>query len=147
MINQLKNALEFRKALELFVMSFDPDIEIEKEKILAVPSVFPKYKVGNSYKTKDLFRYGNNKNGDPQIYQVLQDHTSSAEWTPDTATSLYKPIGINSNGIPEWVQPLGATDAYNEGDEVMYKGVHYKSIINNNVWAPDTYPQGWETIS
>lgn len=145
MSNQVKNALELRKALELFVASFDP--ETESEKILAVPSVFPKYKVGNNYKTKDLFSYGSNANGDPQIYQVLQDHTSSAEWTPDTATSLYKAIGINSNGIAEWVQPLGASDAYNKGDEVMYKGVHYRSTIDNNVWAPDAYPQGWETIS
>ena len=145
MSNQVKNALELRKALELFVMSFDP--ETETDKILAVPSVFPKYKIGNNYKIKDLFSYGTNANGDPQIYQVLQDHTSSAEWNPNTATSLYKAIGINSNGIPEWVQPLGATDAYNKGDEVMYKGVHYRSTIDNNVWAPDAYPQGWETIS
>lgn len=145
MSNQVKNALELRKALELFVTSFDP--ETETDKILAVPSVFPKYKVGNNYKIKDLFSYGTNANGDPQIYQVLQDHTSSAEWTPNTSTSLYKAIGINSNGIPEWVQPLGATDAYNKGDEVMYKGVHYRSTIDNNVWTPDAYPQGWETIS
>ena len=145
MSNQVKNALELRKALELFVTSFDP--ETETDKILAVPSVFPKYKIGNNYKIKDLFSYGTNSNGDPQIYQVLQDHTSSAEWNPNTATSLYKAIGINSNGIPEWVQPLGATDAYNKGDEVMYKGVHYRSTIDNNVWAPDAYPQGWETIS
>lgn len=145
MSNQVKNALELRKALELFVTSFDP--ETETDKILAVPSVFPKYKVGNNYKIKDLFSYGTNANGDPQIYQVLQDHTSSSEWTPNTSTSLYKAIGINSNGIPEWVQPLGATDAYNKGDEVMYKGIHYRSTIDNNVWAPDAYPQGWETIS
>ena len=88
--------------------------------------------------------YGVNAVGDPQLYQVLQDHTSTAEWTPNTATSLYKAVGIDPSGYPLWVQPLGATDAYNIGDIVSYNGKLYKSIINANVWAPDVYPAGWE---
>ena len=27
---------------------------------------------------------------------------------------------------------------------VNYNGVLYKSKIDNNVWAPDVYPAGWE---
>ena len=84
--------------------------------------------------------------GDPQLYQVLQDHTSAAEWTPDTATSLYKKIGVTESGYPEWVQPLGASDAYNTGDVVSYNGKLYKSTIDGNVWAPDVYPAGWEVV-
>ncbi len=96
-----------------------------------------------SIKTKQVFRYGENSVGDPQLYQVLQDHTSAAEWTPDTATSLYKAIGVVSGGYPEWVQPLGASDAYNTGDIVSYNGKLYQSAIDANVWAPDAYPAGW----
>ena len=111
--------------------------------MLEVASVFPAYEVGKAYKAKQVFRYGENSVGDPQLYQVLQDHTSAAEWTPDTATSLYKAIGVTSEGYPEWVQPLGASDAYNTGDIVSYNGKLYKSTINGNVWAPDVYPAGW----
>ena len=139
-----KRALELRKALEYFVTTLN--IDTDEEKILEIPSMFPKYKVGVSYKTKEIFAYGTNSVGDVQLYQVLQDHTSQADWTPNTATSLYKAIGINENGIPNWVQPLGVSDAYMIGDEYMYNGVHYRSTIDNNVWSPDEYPQGHEIV-
>lgn len=47
---------------------------------------------------------------------------------------------------PEFVQPTGGHDAYNIGDKVTYNGKVYESTINNNVWAPDAYPQGWRAI-
>lgn len=140
----VKEALELRKALQLFLATLDADTDAEN--ILSVASVFPAYEVGKAYKTKQVFSYGVNGVGDPQLYQVLQDHTSSAEWTPDTATSLYKAIGVTSSGYPEWVQPLGASDAYNTGDIVSYNGTLYKSIIDGNVWSPDVYPAGWELV-
>lgn len=128
--------------MEYLVQKIDVDTELKK--LLEIPSLFPAYSVGIQYKTKDVFSYGVNEVGDPQLYQVLQDHTSAAEWTPDTATSLYKKIGVTEEGYPEWVQPLGATDAYNTGDIVSYKGVLYRSLINGNAWSPEAYPSGWE---
>ena len=144
MTNKVQAALELRKALQFFLATLDADED--KEKILEIPSVFPKYVVGKSYKTKEVFSYGENEVGDPQLYQVLQDHTSMTEWTPDITTSLYKKIGMTDDGYPEWIQPLGASDAYNTGDIVSYNGTLYKSTIDGNVWAPDTYPQGWTVI-
>lgn len=44
----------------------------------------------------------------------------------------------------EWVQPSGATDAYNTGDLVTFEGEVYKSVIDANTWSPTEYPQGWE---
>lgn len=135
-------ALEFNKAVQLFAASLTDEMTI-----LEIPSVFPLYAVGTAYKTGDIFRYGANSVGDPQLWQVLQDHTSAAEWTPPTAVSLYKKIGISEDGTPIWVQPLGATDAYNAGDIVLYKNEKYKSLINANVWSPDAYPAGWEKLT
>ena len=145
MSNKIQEALEIRKALQMFLATLDVDTNAEN--ILAVASVFPKYEVGKAYKTKEVFAYGENSVGDTQLYQVLQDHTSATAWTPDTATSLYKKIGVTEDGYPEWVQPLGASDAYNIGDIVDYNGVLYQSIINDNVWAPDSYPQGWKVYT
>ena len=143
-MNKIQAALELRKALQIFLATLDTDTNLEA--ILEVPSVFPAYEIGKAYKTKEVFSYGVNNVGDPQLYQVLQDHTSAEEWTPDTATSLYKAIGMTSEGYPEWVQPLGASDAYNTGDIVSYNGKLYKSTIDANVWAPDAYPAGWEAM-
>lgn len=144
MQNLIKEALELRKALQLFLATMDADTQAEN--MMAVASVFPKYQVGKAYKVKEVIAYGKNSVGDPQLYQVLQDHTSAAEWTPDTATSLYKKIGVTEDGYAEWVQPLGASDAYNTGDVVSYKGVLYRSLIDGNVWAPDAYPAGWAVV-
>lgn len=58
----------------------------------------------------------------------------------------------NGGDVPEsettdWVQPTGAHDAYMIGDVVKFTdGKTYKSLIDNNVWAPNTYPAGWEVI-
>ena len=136
--------LEIRKALQFYLATMD--VDTNSADMMEVASVFPKYQVGKTYKTKDVFSYGENIVGDPQLYQVLQDHTSAAEWTPDTAASLYKAIGVTSEGYPEWAQPLGASDAYNTGDIVSYDGKLYKSTIDANVWAPDAYPAGWEAM-
>lgn len=144
MVNKVQAALEFRKALQFFLENLDPESQLEK--ILEVPSVYPVYEVGKVYKTKNIFSYGENEVGDPQLYQVLQDHTSAAEWTPDTATSLYKKIGVTSEGILEWVQPLGASDAYNKGDVVMFEGKKYESLIDANTWSPTAYPAGWKLV-
>lgn len=144
-MNMTQTALEMRTALQYFVASLDAETQLDL--ILEIPSVYPAYAVGKAYKTKDVFSYGINAVGDPQLYQVLQDHTSAAEWTPDTAVSLYKTIGMTETGYPVWVQPLGATDAYNTGDIVSYNGALYISTIDGNVWAPDAYPAGWKAYA
>ena len=46
-------------------------------------------------------------------------------------------------GVPEWVQPTGAHDAYNIGDKVTYGGQVWTSLIDSNVWSPTSYPAGW----
>lgn len=141
-MNKVQSALELRKALQLFLAKMDVDTEAAN--MMEVASVFPKWEVGKAYKTKEVFSYGTNAVGDAQLYQVLQDHTSAAEWTPDTAVSLYKAIGVTEDGYPEWVQPLGASDAYNTGDIVSFNAVLYESTIDGNVWSPEAYPQGWK---
>lgn len=135
------SALEFRKAVQLFTASI-----VDEGTMMSIASVYPEYQVGKAYKTKDIFRYGTNSVGDPQLYQVLQDHTSAAEWTPDSATSLYKKVGVSDDGTPLWVQPLGATDAYGIGDRVIFNGKKYESVINANVWSPEAYAAGWKLV-
>ena len=94
----------------------------------------------SAYNANDLRQF----NG--KLYKCLQAHTAQADWSPDLATSLWKEIGVNENGVAEWSQPISALDAYMIGDVVMYNGVCYSSIIDNNVWSPEAYPGGWEVI-
>lgn len=141
-MNKLQAALELRRALQIFLATLDADSDAAA--MLEVPTMFPAYEVGRAYKVKEVFSYGANSAGDPQLYQVLQEHTSAEEWTPDTAVSLYKAIGVTETGYAEWAQPLGAADAYSAGDIVSYNGTLYRSLIDGNVWSPEAYPAGWE---
>ena len=142
MTNKVQAALELRKALQFFLSTMDADTQ--GADMMEVASVFPKYQVGKAYKVKEVFSYGENGVGDPQLYQVLQAHTSAEQWTPDATPSLYKKIGVTEDGYPEWVQPLGASDAYNTGDVVSYNGKLYESLMDGNVYSPDAYPAGWQ---
>ena len=138
-MNRLQAAEQMRKALQLYVAA------LSEEDALMVATVYPEWAANVKYKNKEWVRYGENSLGDPILYQVLQDHTSQPQWTPDTATSLYKRVGVSADGTPKWVQPVGATDAYNKGDIVDYNGTKYISTIDANVWAPDVY--GWEVYT
>lgn len=134
-----QKAAQFRYALQLFAKTLDED------QALMISTVFDPWNPNaHTYKTGDYCTYGLNEVGDSQLYVCLQDHTSQADWTPDTAVSLFKAVGISDSGYPEWSQPVGASDAYMKGDIVSYKGTLYKSTIDNNVWSPEVYPSGWE---
>ena len=137
-MNKLQAAEQFRKALQLFAQT------LGSEQAMEVATVFDKYQVGKTYSAGEYLTYGVNEVGDPQLYKVVQAHTSQADWIPSETPSLYEPIGLNESGYPIWSQPSGAHDAYNIGDIVDYNGTLYKSLIDGNVYSPDAYPAGWE---
>ena len=112
--------------------------ELDDEAALDVGYQFPPFNPdGHAYTTDERFYYPING----KLYKVLQNHTSQADWLPDTAVSLYvevSPPGV----IPLWVQPVGAQDAYNTGDKVQWpEGTVWTSTVDANVWEPGVY--GW----
>lgn len=140
-MNKLQMAEQMRKALQMFAQS------LTEEEAMEIATVYPKYAVGKWYKAGEMFTYGENAVGDPQLYKVAQEHTSQADWTPDATPALYIPIGLDPNGYPIWSKPTGAHDAYNAGDIVMYNGAKYESLMNGNTYSPEEYPQGWQELN
>ena len=47
---------------------------------------------------------------------------------------------------PEWVQPLGAHDAYPEGAIVRHNGALWRNDHTSNVWEPGTPGSQWTQI-
>lgn len=47
---------------------------------------------------------------------------------------------------PLFIQPTGAHDSYQTGDKVTFKDKKYFCLMNNCVWSPETYPQGWREV-
>lgn len=120
---------------------------LDDEQALICVRLYRPWGIGRAYTVGDFVTYGTNSVGDPQLYKVVQNHTSQADWLPDVTPSLYDAIGLDSDGYPVWSQPTGAHDAYNKGDIVNYNGVLYRSKIDGNVYSPDDYPAGWEVYS
>ena len=137
-MNKLQALEQMRKALQMFAAT------LNEEQAMEIAYVYDSWTIDKSYAVGDYLIYGENNVGDPQLYKVVQAHTSQANWTPDIALSLYDAIGLDDFGYPIWSQPTGAHDAYNKGDVVNYNGILYKSLIDNNTYSPDTYPAGWE---
>ena len=141
MNKKLQAAEQMRRALQMFVQT------LTDEQAMEVATVYPAYAVGKKYVADEMFTYGLNDVGDPQLYRVVSEHTSQEDWIPDTLPALYTPIGLNDEGYPVWSKPSGAQDAYNIGDIVDYNGTLYKSLIDGNVYSPDEYPAGWEVYT
>jgi len=77
-------------------------------------------------------------------YTCIQAHQTQSDWTPPATPTLWEVYSEEPvNEVSEWVQPTGAHDAYQIGDQVLFNGSTYESVINANVWSPTVYPAGW----
>lgn len=139
-MNRVQAAEQMRRALQMFAAS------LTEEQAMEIVAVFDPWEIGKNYAVGDYLTYGVNGVGDPQLYKVVQDHTSQADWRPDVTPSLYVAIGLDEQGYPVWSQPTGAHDAYNKGDVVNYNGTLYRSLVDANVYTPAVYPVGWEVV-
>lgn len=137
----LRAAEQFRKAVQLFAKT------LTEEQAIEVASVYPSWSPDTAYAVGDIVSYGVNSVGDPQLYKVVQAHTSQGIYPPGSGTeSLYDAFGLDESGYPVWSQPSGSHDAYNKGDIVNYNGTLYISLIDGNAWSPEAYPDGWDVF-
>lgn len=119
---------------------------LEDEKAMEVAYMYDPWAIGKTYTIGDFLTYGENSVGDPQLYKVVQAHTSQADWRPDVVASLYVAIGLDEKGYPVWSQPTGAHDAYNKGDIVDYNSKLYESLMDGNIYSPEVHPAGWKEV-
>lgn len=100
--------------------------------------LFAAWAAGISYTVGNIRRYGD------LLYKCIQAHTSQEDWTPPATPSLWRNIADPAEEYPEWSQPVGASDAYQNGDKVSHNDKHWTSTVDNNVWEPGVY--GWDEV-
>lgn len=128
--------LKLRELIEKASASLDDSDALD------APALFPAWASGKAYALNDRVRYGE------KLYKCVQAHTSQSDWTPDATPALWTEVA-KPGEIPVWKQPTGAQDAYMTGDKVWYPDrdtTVYESLIDNNTWSPEAYPQGWQAI-
>lgn len=102
---------------------------------LQAVELFAEWATDTDYAVDERIRY------ESTLYKCLTAHTSQSTWTPDVSPSLWVRVDDPSIEWPDWIQPVGSTDAYAKGAKVSHNGKHWISDVDNNVWEPSVY--GW----
>ena len=126
-------AIKLRNAIVRGSESLPDDVASE------VPELFKPWEINVEYAVGDRIRY------ETTLYKCIQAHTSQSDWTPTAAVSLWARTDDPREEWPEWVQPVGASDAYVINSQVSHNGSHWISDVDNNVWEPGVY--GWHNIT
>ncbi len=99
---------------------------------LQAVELFAEWATDTDYAVDERIRY------DGTLYKCLTAHTSQSTWTPDVSPSLWVRVDDPSIEWPEWIQPVGSTDAYAKDAKVSHLGKHWISNVDANVWEPPT---------
>lgn len=147
-MNEL-NARELRRAIQILVQSAT-ELFADDSTRMEVSSIYPTWEElvasKKQYPAGTVFRWGQNGDGETQLWSFISAYTPQEIFTPDVDISHYKKVGVTDDGYPLWTQPLGATDAYKIGDIVSHNGQLWKCTQGDgaglNVWEPGVF--GWE---
>lgn len=92
-----------------------------------------------------LIKAGTRINWNGQIKRARNDMWDTNLNNPDNAPTLWEDINYNQGYriIPEIIT---ASAAFADGECGWWNDALYCSLVNNNVWTPDTYPAGWELL-
>lgn len=87
-MDKLTAARQLRRAIEIFAQS----LELDDIQAVEISGLYPAWRVGQDYTAGQIVSYGETGEGEPQLWRVLQGHTSQDDWRPDVAVSLYKAV-------------------------------------------------------
>jgi hypothetical protein len=92
-----------------------------------------------------LVHAGTRINWNGQLKRAAVDLWDTAENNPDNAPTLWEDINYREGYriIPE-VITVGL--AFSKDECGWWGNVLYKSLIDNNVYTPEAYPQGWGVV-
>lgn len=108
--------------------------ELDDDQLAALTGLFPSWDEGSTVNAGEVYRW------DGTLVEVVQPHTTQADWTPDTVPALFK-VHRTAGSVSPWVQPTGAHDTYGLGDRVTHNGQTWVSTNAANSWKPGVF--GW----
>ena len=128
-----ENAIEFLKAMlkqATINCAYNSD-----EQALEVQALYPNWK--DLEEGTELFA-GQRVNYKGVLYNVIMTHKKQITWNPEDAPSLFAKVLIpDPSVIPDWTQP-SSTNGYMTGNKVKHHDKIWESLVDNNVWEPDT---------
>ena len=133
---KIRRAIELRKSAIFGAENF------EDKEASEVPSLYPKMDYDGS-----LIAAGERINFNDVLYKAAVDLWDIEANNPINAPTLWEEIAYHE-GVRIIPETITVTTAFALGEYGYWKanGKTYKSLLNNNVYTPATYPQGWEEI-
>lgn len=127
-----EKARQLRKLIEKASASLDDTEALRGIELFSKWSDSANYEVGDRVRYEDI------------LYKCLTAHDAQSSWTPSDSPSLWVRVDDPSIEFPEWIQPLGSTDAYPIGAKVSHNGKHWVSNYDSNIWEPGIF--GWDEV-
>lgn len=125
-----EKALAYRAKIERAAESQTDEQAVENIEL------FPKWKPDMDIVAGRRYREGD------KLYKALQSHHSQSDWRPSVTPSLF--VEVEKPGeIREITEPIPTEYPFMKGELGRWKDHIYESDIDNNVWTPDAYPDGW----
>ena len=124
-------AMRLRAAMETGATSLDD------KTASGAAQMFPGMKLDGG-----LIAAGTRINWNGVVKRAAVDLWDTAENTPETAPTLWEDL-MYRDGIRIIPETITAGTAFSEGEYGWWGDVLYISRINNNVWTPAAYPDGW----
>lgn len=121
---------------EIMFVKMAQEQQLDDTTVAEFPELFVQWDENWRGKAGDIVR------DEGQLYHSIHDVTDAGQnRKPSENPSMWTRIGNPLEEFPEWIQPLGAHDAYSKGAKVSHNGKKWTSDSDGNVWEPGVY--GW----
>lgn len=103
------------------------DVQMTIEESLELAAYFPKWEADKEM----LLGYKVSYEG--SLFEVIQEHTSQADWTPKVATSLFKVVQVEATGSIDDPIAWEPGMVLEEGKYYMEGGFKYKALRDSGI--------------
>ena len=125
---------------EIMFVKMAQEQQLDETTISEYPDLFVKWDENWRGKAGDIVQ------DEGQLYRSIHDVKDAGQnRKPSETPSMWTPIGNPLEEFPEWVQPIGAHDAYSKDAKTSHNGKKWVSEVDGNVWEPGVY--GWAEYS
>lgn len=87
--------------------------------------------------------------GEWQVYKLITPHNAAnyPGSTPSNTPALWSVCHTKDPALAKpWMEPSGTSGMYMTGECCTEGGHVWQSTMDNNVWTPSGYPQGWTDL-
>lgn len=132
---ELTRPLSQSEVMALLIEQQINTLTVDDDTAVRMTCFYPGWAVGVEYSEDHKVQYADS------LYRCITAHTSTGEWTPTAAPSLWAMVLTSASGqaLP-WEQP-DSTNPYAAGEKVTHNGKTWVSTVDKNVWEPGVY--GW----